>query len=193
MQEAGGDSVHVERELKIPVCDLVPVQEALAAAHADRVDGAELECNTLFDTADGRLARQGTALRLRHYSGRWLLTFKGPTSYRGQIKERDELEVEVNDGTTFVAVLGKLGLAPAIRYEKVREMWRLGAVVVSLDHTPLGEFVELEGPASELEAAARVLALEPADAVRGSYLGLWASHRRQHPERDLPRDMLFPR
>jgi adenylate cyclase class 2 len=76
-----------------------------------------------------------------------------------------------------------------MRYEKQRESWMLGETRVDLDHTPMGDFVELEGPTDSLEATAHRLGLDPERAVAQSYIGLWRDFRRQHPE--LGRDMVF--
>ena len=42
-------------------------------------------------------------------------------------------------------LLVRLGYRVVRRYEKVREEWQLGATMVALDHTPIGDFVEFEG------------------------------------------------
>jgi predicted adenylyl cyclase CyaB len=181
-----------ETELKIPVPELVGLRRRLQALGARLERAREHERNLLFDTPERRLTALGQALRLRLAGGRWVLTHKGPVSYQGQIKVREELELEVGDGQTLAVILGRLGLEPFVRYEKERESWRLGGVEVALDHTALGEFVELEGRPDELGVAATALGLEPARAVRGSYLTLWEEHRHGHPELGLPVDMLLP-
>ncbi len=182
----------VESELKIPVESLDPVRRRLVSAGGERLAPADRETNTLFDFADRRLTRSGHALRLRHSEGRWRVTLKGPVQYRGPVKEREELETGVGDGETVAAVFQRLGLDPSRRYEKERERWRLGEVEVALDRTPMGCFVELEGPRGVLAESAGRIGLDPADAVQGSYVSLWAAHREAHPELDLPEDMVFP-
>jgi adenylate cyclase class 2 len=85
-------------------------------------------------------------------------------------------------------ILRRLGLSPLIRYDKDRELWRLSMVEVALDHTPMGDFVELEGPTEQLATAAEQIGLDPTTAVRGSYISLWIRYRQQH---QLPFDMTF--
>ena len=181
----------VESELKIPVHDLGPVRARLQAGAATRLAARDREVNTLFDDAAQRLMSAGHALRLRCSEGRWKLTFKGPVRYRGTVKQREELETEVADGEVVAAIFGRLGLVPSRRYEKDRERWRLGQAEVCLDHTPMGDFVEIEGPVEALDEVAAGLGLDPARAVRGSYVTLWASYRDGHPELGLPEDMVF--
>lgn len=181
----------LETELKIPVDDHATVIEQLGALHAERVMPPSEEHNALFDFADGRLSLSGSTLRLRRFGSRWLFTFKGPATYTGPVKRREELETDIDDGEVMVVILGRLGLEPRVRYEKIRETWRLEGVEIALDRTPMGCFVELEGPVERLETLARRLSLDPSRAVRGSYVSLWQQYRADHPEMGLPRDMVF--
>ncbi len=178
-----------ETELKIPTPDLEAVRDRLRAVGARRLTVVQREVNLLFDTEDHRLKRAGQALRLRRVDGRAVVTFKGPASYQGQVKKREELETEVANGDVMVGVFERLGWRPSFRYEKDRECWQLGQVEVALDHTPMGNFVELEGPLETLEPAADSLRFDVRDAVRGSYVGLWQEYRDHHP--DTPVDMVF--
>jgi adenylate cyclase class 2 len=181
----------VETELKIPVADLVQVRSALAARGATLISDNQREVNLLLDTADRELAARGCVLRLRRYGARRVLTFKGPPSYEGPIKIRTEHELEIGNLEIMVEVFGALGFSGVARYEKDREAWRFEGVEVVLDHTPMGEFVEVEGPSLQLEAVARSLGLDPTRAVRGSYMSLWLEFRSRNPERELPPDMVF--
>lgn len=149
------------------------------------------EVNLLFDTHDRRLASRGQVLRLRCVAGRYFLTFKGGVSYRGVIKEREELEIEVSDGELATAILERLGLQCALRYEKDRERWVIDGIEVALDHTPMGDYVEIEGAVRELHGVARLLALDPLTAVPGSYVDLWQQYRDARPELGLSADMVF--
>lgn len=181
-----------ESELKIPVRDLAAVRGRLHAIDARLVHPEHREVNLLFDTHDGRLASGGHVFRIRTAAGRHVITFKGPASYRGVIKERDEVEVEVSDPTLATAIFERLGLRIVVRYEKDRESWLVGEVTVTLDHTPMGDFVEIEGPVRELHGVARGVGLDPLTAVHGSYVNLWQQYRHARPELGLPTDMVFP-
>ncbi len=181
----------METELKIPVADLVPVRTRLPALDARLVSESMREENVLLDTVDRTLSGRGCVLRLRRYGARRLLTFKGPASYDGPIKVRPEHELEIEDLETMLTVFEALGFSVVVRYEKDRETWRLNDVEVVLDHTPMGDFVEVEGPPGAIGPVARSLGLDPSDAVRGSYVSLWSDYRSRHPEKDLPGDMVF--
>ncbi len=182
-----------ETELKIPVTDLEAVRRRLEAAAATCLQTAVEELNVVHDDAAGSLLGSGRTLRLRRYAGRMVVTFKGPTEYHGPVKSREEIELAVADLDALATIFARIGLPPVVRYEKVREEWRLDRLLVTLDHTPMGDFVELEGPEEELAAAAVGLGLDPDQAARGSYLSLWQRYRADHPELDLPFDMVFHR
>ena len=181
----------IESELKIQVTDLVGVRERLQATDAVLVHAPLRELNLLFDSRDRELSTAGRVLRLRTIGDRQLLTFKGPARFLGRIKQREELELELNDAVSMVAILERLGYQELLRYEKDRETWRVGAVTVTLDHTPLGDFAEIEGSETELDRIAVLIGLDPLSAVRGSYPSLWRDYRSHHPELELPTDMVF--
>lgn len=181
----------LETELKIPVADHDSIRESLLRARAVAVQTMAREVNFLFDTSDGRLRSAGSLLRLRDHGGHQLITFKGAPRFRGALKERPEFETRIGDFTSMIEILERLGFGVFMRYEKDREEWLIGEVSVVLDHTPMGDFVEVEGPAEQLEEIARSLGLEVATAVRGSYVSLWHEYRASRPEQNLPLDMVF--
>jgi adenylate cyclase class 2 len=181
----------VESELKIPVTDLASIRTALSDAGAVLRRSMAREINYLLDADDSRLKAAGSLLRLRRHAGTALLTFKGPATFSGAIKERPEYETEIEDLQRMIDILEHLGFTVFMRYEKDREEWLLERVAVVLDHTPMGDFVELEGPPERLEQVAESLGIDVAEAVHGSYISLWHDHRRGHPELDLPFDMVF--
>jgi len=182
----------LETELKIPVADLSSVREALVRQAANQIHAMAREVNVLLDADDGRLRKSGSILRLRTYGEEHILTFKGPVRYHGKIKERPEYEVSCDDTGRMSELFKHLGFAAVARYEKYREAWLYGGVEVVLDHTPMGDFVEVEGPPEMLDTAAVSLGLDPEKAVRGSYLSLWYEYRTSHHGEDLPDDMVFP-
>jgi adenylate cyclase class 2 len=182
---------NLESELKIPVADLERVRVDLQRARAIVVQTMAREVNLLLDTDDSRLRRAGCVLRLRRHGERKVLTFKGPPDFKGAIKERPEHETEISDLESTAEILGQLGFKVIMKYEKDREEWLLDDVTVALDRTPIGSFVEVEGPPEKLNRTAELLGLKISSAVRDSYAGLWLAYRKRHPELDLPLDMVF--
>jgi hypothetical protein len=64
-------------------------------------------------------------------------------------------------------------------------------LLIELDETPAGAFLELEGPRRAIDHAARLLGYSRGDYLTKSYVALWGEHCRRS---SLPwGDMLFPR
>jgi adenylate cyclase class 2 len=131
-------------------------------------------------------------LRVRQESGTSLLTFKGPVQ-PSVMKLREELETAVGDGTLMLRVLEELGFRVWFRYQKYREEFALEDidvdVIIAVDETPVGTYVEIEGGERGIATATGALGREAADYLLDSYRGLFVSHCQ---ERGLPiTDMIF--
>jgi adenylate cyclase class 2 len=115
------------------------------------------EVNLRLDTPEHGLAATGRLLRLRQ-DARARLTYKGAGGEQGGARLRQELEVTVSDFDTALSLLEALGYEVVLMYEKQRTTYQLGDVEAVLDETPLGDFLELEGPDGESlrQAAARL-------------------------------------
>jgi adenylate cyclase class 2 len=89
-------------------------------------------------------------------------------------------------------ILCHLGFEPVFRYEKYRREFSAGnssSGVVTLDETPIGNFLELEGPGDWIDEMARLLRFSPNDYLVESYGRLYRKFcERQGVE---PRDMVF--
>jgi adenylate cyclase, class 2 len=135
------------------------------------------EANTIVDTADQSLRRSGELLRLREAGGKFTLTFKGP-GQPGPHKSREELELQLSDIEAARLIFDRLGYLPTFRYEKYRtEFSRPGEDgVATLDETPAGTFLELEGPASWIDATARELGYSPSDYITLSYASVYREY-----------------
>ena len=195
-----------EIEVKLRVTNLPALRRVLRRLGA-RSLGRVYEQNVLHDTPRRGLARSGRLLRLRletrvkadmspaRVPGRgsraWL-TYKGPAGPIGRYKVREEIEVRVAQPEILGSVFEAIGLRPLFRYEKFRTRHRLpgsSRLHLDLDETPIGTFLELEGPRREIDRAARKLGYSPADYITASYWVLYRDSCRQRGKR--PRDMLF--
>jgi adenylate cyclase class 2 len=176
-----------ERELKFPVDDLERVRQRLLEIEAERLGPPSFEDNWVFDRGN-ELLRDGCVLRLRTDGQGARVTFKGPRRFEGAVKVRREIEISVNDLGEARALLEALGYAVVQRYQKKREEWHLGSVAVSLDRTPIGDFVEFEG--GKADVVARRVGFDLKKVEQRSYLRLYADHRQEHPE--APPEMTFP-
>ncbi len=137
------------------------------------------EGNTLFDTSRGALRRTGQLLRVREAGPLGLLTYKGPEA-EGKYKDREELEVEVSDPHRLTEILGHLGFITGFRYEKYRTEYQRPREtgVVTLDETPVGVYLELEGAPGWIDRTARRLGFAESAYLTTSYYGLYADYCR---------------
>ena len=176
-----------EREIKFAGASLDALRDRLGELEAERAGQGTFEENWVFDR-EGELESSGRLLRLRTVGQSAWITYKGPQRFEGRVKLRIENEVAVDNADIARAMLEGLGYSVVRRYQKIRETWRLGGVIIALDHTPIGDFAEFEGEAAE--RVARRFGFDPERAERRSYLRLYSDYREQHPE--APDDMLFP-
>ena len=93
------------------------------------------------------------------------------------MKVREELETPVADGRTLLGILERAGFTVVFRYEKYREEFGLDDVIVAIDETPIGTFLELEGAATGIAALAARLDRTPTDYVVDSYRTLFLRSR----------------
>ena len=135
------------------------------------------EANTVYDRTDGPLRGSGCLLRMREVGNTVILTFKGPAA-RGKHKSREELETTLGDAATAALIFNRLGFSATFRYEKYRtEFERPGAHgVVTVDETPIGWFVELEGAAEWIDKTAAELGYREVEYITESYGSLYLQH-----------------
>jgi adenylate cyclase class IV len=222
---AGGKAkleTKTEIEIKLRVADLSRILRQLARLRAELIAARVHEMNTLYDTVQGDLLRQGRMLRVRverpasrskgagqiqRKTGRVraregsgfsaLLTFKGPVGAprpgakraaekmgkkkrAAAYKIREEHEIRVSDQEEVGRIIEGLGLRPCFRYEKFRTTYRLpgiGNLKLEVDETPIGLFLELEGPRREIDRAAARLGFGPGEYITKSYGALFMEER----------------
>lgn len=169
-----------EVEIKFRIRNLRELTDHLRAAGFRRVTPRTHEMNTLYDLPSRQLRKRGELLRLRKYGSDWLLTHKAKGT-AGRHKTRVETQTALDDGNKMEGILSALGFRPTFRYEKFRSEWtdRKGHVV--LDHTPVGDFGEIEGPPRWIDQVAKKLGIERKDYITKTYAELfseWKSRTR---------------
>ncbi len=187
---APGDS-HREIEIKLPLPDADEGRRLLEEAGLHPASPRVLQHDIVFDTADRKLSLAGSLLRVRQTGSLGLLTFKGPAEY-GKHKAREELEIELPEPATAAAILERLGFESVFRYEKYRTPFAGPEPdgLVTLDETPIGDFLELEGSPEWIDRTAARLGFTESDYITVSYAHLYRDHCRA---RGLePGDMVFP-
>ena len=176
----------LEREVKLRFENAEAARVAVLATGATQLRGRRLQEDCLLDTADEMLHRRRCVLRLRVESGKSILTFKGPVQ-PSAMKLREELETIVGDGPTMLRMLEELGFTVWFRYQKYREEFALDDVIVAVDETPAGVFVEIEGGDRGITEMAEALGRGSSDYLRDSYRWLWVleCERRGVPVTDM--------
>lgn len=122
-----------------------------------------------------RQARQ--LLRLRESGGVATVTWKGAPA-EGPHKSREEIETEVADAAALSKLWERLGYQAVFRYEKFRTTFRRGdeGGEAVLDETPIGCFIELEGPAGWIDKNAQDLGFRADEYITESYATLYYKH-----------------
>ena len=172
-------SSQLEREIKLSFGSVAEAREAILAAGATPVRGRRLQEDCLLDTSDEQLRRRRCVLRIRIEQGRSVFTYKGPVQ-PSAMKLREELETMVSDGDTLLQLLRELGYDVWFRYQKYREEFGADDVIVALDETPIGAFVEIEGGERGIHDMARALGRTPSEYLADSYRTLYWQYRAEH-------------
>jgi adenylate cyclase class 2 len=178
MRLATMSTTTLEREIKLRFASAETAREAVIAAGCSPLLGRRLQEDALLDTEDEQLRRRRCVLRVRVENGKSRVTFKGPVQ-PSAMKVREELETLVGDGEVLMRVFSELGLHTWFRYEKYREEFSHEDVIVAIDETPVGVFVEIEGSENGIAAMAAALGRSADDYVVDSYRGLFLQHREE--------------
>ncbi len=167
-----------EIEIKFRVESLRALNQKLRQSGFRLKTPSTREMNTLYDLPGQVLRQKKELLRLREFGSNWKLTHKSGSKI-ARHSSRVELETAVSDGKKMDAILRALGYSPSFRYEKFRAEWtdRKGHVVV--DHTPIGDFCEIEGKPRWIDATAKKLGVRRDDYITKNYATLFVEWKEQ--------------
>lgn len=168
----------LEREVKLRFPSVEEARAAVVATGATPLLGRRLQEDSLLDTDDEQLRRRRCVLRVRVECGKSRITFKGPVQ-PSILKIREEIETVVGDGEVLLRIFEELGLHVWFRYEKYREEYAHEDVIVAIDETPVGVFVEIEGGEQGIAAMAEALGRAESDYVLDSYRGLFLKYKEE--------------
>lgn len=183
----------LEREVKLLFPTTAAAREAVLAAGAVLADALRLQDDSLYDLPDETLRKKGCVVRIRteHWTDgpdTTTLTVKGPVQ-SSQMKLREEHETRVENAQALMQAFDALGMRVWFRYQKYREEFSRPGLVLAIDETPVGTYVEIEGSERGIAAMAEALGRSAADYILDSYRGVFLT------ERDAfglsGRDMLF--
>jgi adenylate cyclase class 2 len=179
-----------EIEIKLAVPDIREARRRLRAAGFRISTRRVFERNDVFDTPGGAIRRSGRLVRVRQAGRTATLTYKGRADV-SRHKSREEIETGLSDARAMAAIFERLGLVPSFRYEKFRTEYRKpGGGMATLDETPIGVFLELEGSPRWIDDTARKLGFRTSDYITSSYGGLYLDWSRRHGAK--PSQMVFP-
>lgn len=188
--------VEIEVKLRVPGPEAARM---LLEQHGFEVSVPRLlESNTVYDTPQSSLRTRGELVRIRTVrqpgesspAADALLTFKG-VSVPGRHKVREERETRIADPDVLDRIFERLDLRPAFRYEKYRteHLRKGGGGTVTIDETPIGTFLEIEGPPDWIDGLAAELGFTENDYVLSSYGALYFEHCQTHSIK--PGNMVF--
>ncbi len=187
----GAHNLYVETEIKLRWDRGPEAAVRMLEEHGYRLlEPRTLEADQLFDREGDELRTAAKLLRLRLAGGRATVTYKGPPA-GGRHKSREEIEFDVSDAASYMQVLDRLGYAPGFRYEKYRTKYSIKGEpgFVTVDETPIGTFLELEGLADWIDRTAAALGFAQSEYVTASYAALYREFRQSRPE--APANMVF--
>lgn len=179
-----------ETEIKLAVAEVRTARKLLRAAGFAVSRRRVFESNVIFDTPRLTLRRASTLLRVRQAGGLTTVTYKGKPMV-AKHKSREELELAVPDASTMGAIFERLGFRPVFRYEKYRTEYRQsrGVGMATLDETPVGNYLELEGAPAWIDRMARRMGFAERDYITASYARLYLEWCRKN--RVKPSNMVF--
>ncbi len=163
----------VEKEVKLRINSIRVFAWKLRNSGYKLLKRRFFEDNFLFDFESKPLLKKGCILRLRIIKGTGVLTFKEPSPLPSFAKVRKETETIVENPSTLFKILKKMGLIVIFRYQKFRRIYRKGNLILSLDETPIGNFIELEGSEEEIIREAKKLGFSTNKFIKKSYMELF--------------------
>ena len=164
----------IETEIKLRV-DSAAKARALLRRNGFRIISPRVfEQNLILDDARSTLRERNMLIRVRAAGKVFTCTFKGP-EMPGRHKSREELEFRVGDLESCLALFAALGYPVSCRYEKYRTEFARGneSGHATIDETPIGVFMELEGSARWIDGTAKALGFTQAAYMTASYRTLY--------------------
>ena len=190
LMERSGSTLEIEVKLRVVSAD--QARALLGRLPATPDEGRLFEDNEIYDTPDGTLRQAHRLLRLRIAGHRGLITYKEKVDTDLHAKVRAEIQTEVESPDAARAILLKLGFVRVYRYQKHRScfVWTDpggSELAISLDETPIGVYLELEGPAPVIDRAAGRMGFTRTDYILDDYHSLHQSWLEQEglPEGDM--------
>lgn len=170
-----------EIEVKFPVRSVKEYGEKIIKLGAVCEQPEQFERNLRFDTKKQKLSKSKQVLRLRDNGGRSILTFKADNNSTDELADREEIETVVEDFDKMQLILERLGFEVCFIYEKYRSIYSLCGAGIFLDHTPIGDFIEIEGADEEaIRRSAEQIGLSWETRIGRGYRALFNTWKEQN-------------
>jgi len=173
-----------EIEVKIKIEDVEDIKKRILKIKAELFKHRHLEVDEYFDNRN-KLKNTDQLLRLRDNC---ILTYKGPQKRKQEMKIREEIELLIDDGNKFKQILEKLGYIYVKRKEKYRESYILGRTQITIDETPMGNYIEVEGSKETVPKIVKRLGFAEKDMINKTYTDIWEAYAKKN---NLKGDMIF--
>lgn len=184
---------NIEVEYKFAIKNRVQLEEVVGTLDYE-VDSHEgyskkprtYEKNVMYDNLGKSIYPDDARLRVRTKGedGAKVFTYKKPLPPENGAKREIEYEIKFDDSSEQIEkILEAVYFEPKSSYERYRTEWVIGNVHVTLDEYPFGDFVEIEGEQSLIEAIAEDLGFKLEDGLTKPADTLFQEWRK---ERGLP-------
>jgi adenylate cyclase class 2 len=179
-----------EIEIKLAVAGAAEARKLLYPAGFRIYKRRTFEDNLVLDSPNLDLRKRAELLRVREASGKTVVTYKG-RPILGRYKSREELEYEASSARAVAVVFERLGFQQVFRYQKYRTEYkqRGSKGIATLDETPIGTYLELEGSPKWIDRTAAKLGFAEHDYITASYGRLYLDWAKRHRRR--PTNMVF--
>lgn len=162
-----------EIEVKVVVKDFKEIKKKLKELGAKKKCQKTFEKNILFDHKNLKIKEKNFILRLRKFGKSNLLTLKTSAKGKKDFKVREEINILVEDFEKMKEIFNKLGFFEAFYYEKYREDYIYNGLNISLDKTPIGNYVEIEGDYEKILDFLKKINVKLKETISLSYLQLF--------------------
>ena len=168
----------IETEVKIKIHNLQKVSKRLKLLGFHIKINRSFEDNWIFDSPNQHLSQRHWLLRIRTFNNRAWITLKTPFKNSNQFKVREELETEIGEPSIGKEILHRLGMKPSFHYQKFRTVfthlnYSENELTITLDETPIGNFLEIEGSSKNICSLAAKLGYETPAFIVKSYMKLY--------------------
>lgn len=111
-----------------------------------------VECDVYLSPGHKNIMKEDKALRVRRQGDRWKLTYKEANRSK-LIQDREEIELEVDDGKKLLQIFEKLDFCSILEVYKERTYYTKENISICMDDVRgLGEYAEIEILDSEKSA-----------------------------------------